>query len=133
MSERNLYGRREAERLYFSAVECYEADSDYDTRSPFVMEEWSSCPVAYHLPRACDLIDRIVEDVDEWDDDGLDEWGTAGNAPDVQAAFQAALDLLGSKITCRMVDEKLRDLVVTFDDEGRPFLDGEPMYAPVAS
>lgn len=133
MSERNLYGRRRAERLYFSAVGCYEADSDYDTRSPFVIEQWSTYPPAYHLPRACDLIDRIVEDVDEWDDDGIDEWGTAGNAPDVQAAFQAALDLLGSKITCRMVDEKLRDLVVTFDDEGRPFLDGEPMYAPVAS
>src|SRR5690554_4331345 len=98
--ERHLFGTPSAEVMCSDAAECYETEI-----VPFVepteeaaagrsttIEEWTSHPPSWHMP----TVDRLIEQVVEWAADELDEGGydayeTAGQDPEVAAAFEAAL------------------------------------------
>lgn len=95
------------------------------------IEEWSSQPISDGLLP----VGRILEWIyDTFCDDAVYE--EAGDAceravsnPEVVEAFEHARSVLASKMTgFRMADTKLRTLVVTWDENNEPLLDGEPMY-----
>jgi hypothetical protein len=129
-----LYGLHGAETLFLTAADVYEtyiepAEDPANRDTSWVIEEWSSHPPTQHLPPA----DWVLETVVEWiDDDGevtdCDDWDDAARHPEVVAACQAMLNLMASKVSYRMADQHLRDLTVTWDENGEPLLDGEPMY-----
>lgn len=159
-SDERLYGLPSDEHLEFDPATVYEHESwlnaqddtweERESTDPlvpgymepvpppgfsFVIEEWSVAPPRRHLPAADRVLDYICEwvsDNGEIDEDGYDAWSSHADDPDVVAAFDAALDLLASKITYRMADKLVATHVVTFDAAGEPLLDGEPMYHPAA-
>jgi hypothetical protein len=148
MEDDKLYGFDGDEYLQSDPVTVYEnwandwdfpsclTDPDGFAPEPFtlgqlVIEEWSTRPVGDGLVSA----DRILEWIyDGFCDDAVfDEAGEAceraASDPEVVAAFEAARSLMASKITgWKMADRKLRDLIVTWDENNEPLLDGEPMY-----
>lgn len=130
-----LYGVPGAEILHTTIADAYEAQIDpwvdeHDLR-PRVIEEWSVHPPEYHLPSAERLLDWLVEQACE--DGEVDEGFTEclENAVKRQDALVYADTLrksLGSLVTYRMADDHLRDHQITWDDNGNPLADGEPMY-----
>lgn len=140
-SDVRLYGVPGAEVLYLTAAEVYESDidpwlDDDDPHKPRQIEEWSVAPPRHGMPSAVTIIEDITERVgDDW---LPDEWAyaameRAGKAPEVVAAFDAALDLLASKFDYKVADKCLTTHTVTWNDEGEPLLDGEPMYVKKAA
>jgi hypothetical protein len=111
------------------------ATDGVDRSKPLTIEEWDVHPPSFHLPSADSTAEWAAEwaEDNEWDDDGRALWHEASGSPDVVAAFQAALDLLASKIGWRMADKLIATHAVTWDADGNPRYDGEPMYRPALS
>ena len=137
--ETRLYGVPGAEHLHFDPAACYETDIecwvDEHDRRPRLIEEWSVKDCTDHLPAADDLLLWMVEwtgDHGELDEDGFGAFENASKKDDVVAAAEALRTLLASKVGYRMADQHLRTLTVTWDDQGEPLLDGEPMYVKAA-
>jgi hypothetical protein len=129
------------DRLYCvpGAEECFDNPGDaYENGiEPYlpdereVIEEWSVHSPSHHLPsadRVAEYVYEFASDV-EMDENCDEDYQRASLDPDVVAAFQAALDLLASKVTYRMADQLVATHLVTWDEKGRPLLDGEPMWA----
>jgi len=137
MSER-LYGNPGAEQMHRTAEDAYEAeiglDGALDAPDPggtYVIEEWSVRRPRTHAPRTDLILSWIVDNITdegEVDEHVSNQWENAAEDPQVVAAFDAALDLMASKVSYRMADRHLRDLTVTYGTNGDPLLDGEPMY-----
>jgi len=127
MSER-LYGQPLAEVMFTSPVALYESE---DLASGNVIEEWSVCDPRSHAPGADTVVSWVAEQVAEYgevDECASGEWDAAAKDADVIAAFDAALDLVASKVNYRMANKHLRDLVLVYDTDGAPTLDGSPLY-----
>lgn len=81
-------------------------------------------------------VDGVVTDIIEVAADGpvTEEWYEAAvdatKDEKVVSAFNKALDLLASKIRYWMADTVVAEHELTFDENGQPLLDGEPLYRP---
>lgn len=131
--EQRLYGTPGADRMHFEPETVYEEiDSDFDEERgqghSAIIEEWSVHDPKYHLPAA----HVVLEWMDEWvaDNGEIGEDYALNSAFDeeVIASTRALLDLIASKVTYRQADKHLRDMTVTWDVDGEPLLDGEPIY-----
>lgn len=141
MAERSerLYGTVGAEEMYLDPAEVYESDiepwHEPSTEARIEVEEHDVHPPRYHLP----TVDCLLEWVSEWACDMgevgegyVDHMEAAIAGEDVQQAADALLDLIAARIPYRMANKHLRSLWVTWDENGEPLLDGEPMYRPAA-
>ena len=135
MSDEHLFGIPGSEHMYFDLATAYESQIDpyHDEHDncPNQIEEWSVCDAKGHLIDADSLLDWASEwsaDNGELDEDGWDDLANAAKTADVRAAFETALDLWASKVRYRMADKCLRTWIITWDDEGEPLADGEPIY-----
>jgi hypothetical protein len=125
-----LYGLPGDDRLYDSVAAVYECCiEDIDpTRGPWKIEEFTVHSARYHLPTVDLLIGRILEfDLEDLDEDGFAAYETASERPEVNAAFDAALQAWADAVTYRMADE-LVDTHTLNLVHGVPHLDGEPLY-----
>lgn len=128
-----LYGIPDAEHMHFHLADAYENQIDpyvdEHDRRPQQIEEWTSVSVGASLPSADYLIELAGEmAVDDLTEDGWYDIENAGKHPEVLAAFIAALDLWASKTKYRMADKLIRTWEITWDDNGEPLADGEPIY-----
>jgi hypothetical protein len=126
-----LYSLGGGELAYSDPADVYEHEiaTHDDLRPRIVIEKWTAVTAHRYLPRVDDTIERAVEyGADDMGVDGAaDAWDDAGKVPEVVAAFRAALDLLASHVHYSMCGEKVGEYVLTFDADGEPLLDGEPM------
>jgi hypothetical protein len=136
--DRHLFGLPDAEHMQFDLETVYEewADANLEpwpsdlTSVTVTIEEWTTAPLAYHY---IDYItehvaERVAEDGDEILYDSL---ANAGQKADVVAAFQAAVDLMLSKVGYRMAGELIATHVITHDAGCRPMLNGERLFPEV--
>ena len=110
-------------------------DRDAPIRHGFTLliEEFSAIPAGKLVPKADRVLEWVHELIcDDFGMDGLHEVVERGvENQEVVDAFTVALDLLGSKISgWSMADKKLRDIPVTWDDNGDPWMDGKPINDP---
>lgn len=141
MTDRNrLFGVPDAEVLRFSAVDVWESDiepnvddDDYSTE----IYEWSVCKPIGHLPGTDRVIDEILdwmEECGELVEDVFPESERKALEKDyqVQAAAQALLDVIASKLKFRMADQLVEvhslTLARTRSGDLEPMLDGDPLY-----
>jgi hypothetical protein len=132
--DRRLYGLPEAEWMESDPSAVYEsAEENFDSRpESFTIEEWSVHPPRYHLPTSDVLIGWIADWVA--DNGGRIMDGVMGfevESAEATVAAEALLQVIANNITGMMADKRLRTLTVTWNSDGGPLLDGEPMYLPV--
>lgn len=134
-----LYGLVGAEHLYTDPATVYESEVE-DQMDPLPdrieIEEWSVAPQRSHLIDAGSLLEHIHEtacDNSDTDEGWCDHMADAVAKPDVIAATESLLDLIASKNQYLMADRLVATHVLTFDANGEPLYDGEPMYHGVAS
>jgi hypothetical protein len=148
MTDHMLYGFEGDEYLDYDPAAVYERwanDHDYDPPNMLMADwgrpekleiiEWSSNSGDEFMPSAARIAEWASEvycDDAMFEDPG-DQMGKAASAPDVIEAFEAARQLMLSKVAFRFADRELRKLTVTWDAEGQPLLDGEPMYRKVVA
>ena len=111
--------------------EIWHDASDPEDRVPFEIEEWTSVPLSNFLPSAKAIIEWVLEVTaeEEVSEDAWDHLKGLEEVPEILAAFEKARDVLGSKITgWRQAGKLIRTLKVTWDENGEPLLDGQPMY-----
>lgn len=129
-----LYGTPGAEVMYTDVVSAYESQvepCDDEVPGRAEIEEWSVHPPRHHMPTVGFLLDWLMEWTAENGEYGEDFGGDAiVKDKEVIAAAEAFLDAVASKVWYRMADQKLASHWVTWDGQGRPLLDGEPMYHP---
>lgn len=133
-----LYGMPHAEDMdwdpqtvYEKYIEDYVDDHD---RRPREIEEWTATGADVWLMHTDLIIEHVVEmSSDELGDGGYEHLEKAGKSDDVVAAFEAARALMASKVTYLMADKKIKTMTVTWNEEGEPLLDGEPMYVKKAA
>lgn len=144
LADRKLYGFDGDEYLQTDPVVVYERwndDQDFDPNAigplpPLEIIEWSVVDLNTQIPAADSILEWIAEITT--DDMGYGEAGEAAiNAaghPDVVQACEALRSAFAAHFTgWSMADQKLRTLIVTWDENGEPLLDGEPMYRKVES
>ena len=138
VSRDRLYGTPDAEYLDLdlaSAYERWEADlilDDGEPRPDCTIEEWTTAPVTVPANAVATVVEELCERMaDDGDEGYYDSWMDAANHDDVRLAFQAAADLLASKVTYRMADRLVATHGITHDDEGEPMLNGERLYRKV--
>jgi hypothetical protein len=120
--------------------ECVEGDYTDDEMNAdgwsLTIEEWSVADTSKMLPRAEDLVERIVEWwCEETSEDHYESIFEQSKRPEVTAAFDVALDVFGAVLDAkawRMADRHIADHKVTWAN-GQPFYDGDPMYRPLGS
>jgi len=123
-----LYGQPGAEEMYRSAEDVYECE---DLAPGNVIEEWSVHQPRRDAPSVDTILSWItdhISDYGEVDESATTWWDEAAEHPAVIAAFDAALNVMASKVAYRMADTHLRDLVVTYGTDGTTLVDGEPLY-----
>lgn len=129
-----LYGVPGAEVLHLDPVTVYELSIDpwldEPKHRPAIIEEWSARPIGEMLMSADLVIEHVIEMFEEGDEYCADQLGDAAHDPDVIAAFDAAVKLLGSKCSYLMADTLRRSMQVTWNEQGEPLLDGLPLLPP---
>lgn len=123
--------------MYFDPASVYESDiepwlGDHLLGENRTIEEWSVREPASHLPDAASIVLWLVESAaeDEMDEHGGEAFYEARNMPDVLAAAEKLRETLAAHVRYRMADKHLCDHVITFDEDGDPLYDGEPLYVP---
>ena len=136
-TEQRLYGLPGAESMHFDPETVYETSIepyvDEHDRRPQVIEEWSVLPPISHVPLADSILEYIVEWVAEdgmITEGGYEQWDRLTKDPEIIAAAENLRTVLASKVQFRMADRHLRDHLVSWDEEGEPLLDNQPMYVP---
>ena len=137
---RRLYGFRHDEYLHTDPAVVYERwlDDRYEPptadETPLAIIEWSVVDLNTQITSADWILERIAEDIG--DECGYGEAGEAASKacthPDVVAACEAMRAEIAAKFTGWLTaDRELDILQVTWDANGEPLLDGEPMYRRV--
>lgn len=136
---RRLYGVPDAEHLFDDPAGAYELQvepyADEHDRRPRVIEEWTVHPPHYHLPSTHRVIEWLHEwasDQGELTEDASDHLERSIEHADVHAAAEALLDAVAARMTYWMADRRVAEHTITWDDSGKPLLDGERLYRPVA-
>jgi hypothetical protein len=134
-SEKRLYGVPGAEVLHLDPAAVYESAIDpwvdEHDRRPWEIEEWTVAEKIDRLMRTVDIVERVVEwTVDDTcpDEQACEDIERAGRDPEVVAAFESARQVMASKLNYEYADKRVATHTVTWDDQGEPLLDGEPMY-----
>lgn len=131
-----LWGLPGAERMHSDVAELWEADIEpytdvLDERRSRFVEEWTVCPPSTHLLSPSDLLyaihERVHDDGELTLDGGEDYFNE--NDPKLLAAAQTLLDAIAETVTWRQADERIATHVVSWDVDGNPKCDGEPIYA----
>jgi len=133
-----LYGLDGDEYMCDSPAEVYEGREDdhcfedvpIAEWKPMKIEEWTSLPLGHFVPSALKMIEDLVEGLGEDVSEGAyDSIGDIDEDPGVRAAFEAARAAFISKLGgWRQAQKLVRTPTVTWDENGDPLLDGEPMY-----
>lgn len=137
-----LFGLPGAEVLYDNAETVYESEIDGVYEAPrgprlltplpvtrMFIEEWTVKPPIEHVPSAERIIEWIIEQLyDEVSSDAADAWIGAGENPAVLGAAESLRLTLSSRIGYVMADKLVEVHTVTWDVDGNPLLDGQPMY-----
>lgn len=142
LANRRLYGFRHDEYLQTDPAVVYERwlDDRYDPptadETPLEIIEWSVVDLNTQITSADWILERIAEDIG--DECGYGEAGEAASKacqhPDVVAACETMRAEIAAKFTGWLTaDRELRTLTVTWDANGEPLLDGEPMYRKVTA
>jgi hypothetical protein len=137
MTDIHLYGIDGWENLYTdlsTAVEHWIDDCCWPEDDPVtqvvVFTEWDTVPIRNHMPD----VDRVLEYIHEYtcengcvDEGFCDKMEGATRGPDVVAAMDAVLDLIGSKNPYRMADDVVRTIGVrvTWTDTDNKIADWE--------
>jgi hypothetical protein len=140
LEARRLYGLRRDEYLQTDPAVVYERwlDDRYEApgpdETPLEIIEWSCVDLNTQITAADYILERIAEDIG--DECGYGEAGEAASKachhPDVVEACEAMRAEIAAKFTGWLTaDSELRTLIVTWDADGEPLLDGEPMYRKV--
>jgi hypothetical protein len=134
-----LYGFEYDEYLQTDPVTVYENwwdDNDHDDK-PESLEivEWSTVDLNTQITPAHLILERLAENIG--DEFGYGEAGEAADKACQHPEVIEACERLRSTIAAHFTgwfaaDKKLRVLTVTWDDNGQPLLDGEPMYVKAA-
>lgn len=126
-----LYGLPGAEYMDTDPASVYESYIEpYDKPEPgarIEIEEWSVHPSRYHLPSAPAVIEWLEEWVHE-NGEIVGDFEVSFDTPSLRWAAETLLNGAAREITWRMANEKLASHWVTWDEDGDPLLDGEPMY-----
>lgn len=134
-----LYGHPGAEVMHLDAATVWEVEyepylDEDNINAERLIEEWTSTPAGEAAPRTDWIIEWVIDTIlDETGADDGEPITQAGKDPEVIAAFEHARSVLSSKITYRMAEKKVRTMKLTFDAEGEPLLDGEPLYKKAVS
>ena len=133
VSRDRLFGVPDAENLHFDLASAYESEIEPwiedGGRAPGVIEEWTVHPPEYHLPSAERIAEDIIENAaDDTTEGYYDATAHIWKEADVLAAAEALRQVIASHITYRMADKKVAEHQITWDDEGEPLVDGQPMY-----
>lgn len=135
-AEPHLFGLPGAEEMDTGISGAYEQWTyDYGADElpdlTVTVEEWTTKRPEvspYDLSLAVEnLVERVT---DEGDENYVECWEEAAELPDVMAAFQAAADLLASKITYRMADNQIHTHVISHTPQGTPMVstDNGPLW-----
>ncbi|MCP3857859.1 MAG: hypothetical protein GY698_24575 [Actinomycetia bacterium] len=136
--DRRLYGVPGAEHMYRDAAEVWETDIEPflgftdGAISTWEVEVWSVQPSDQFMPPA----DLVLECISEWagDDCGLEGFaesvGEAVADPAVVYMVRRLLSAIAERTHYWVANEKVDDMFVTIDSDGRPLLNGEQMYVP---
>lgn len=129
-----LFGVPDTEYLQVDIGAAYESQIDpyvdEHDRRPRVIEEWTVFPPRHHLRSPEDLVDWLIEDASE--SAGLDGYYDHAEAltrdPEVLAAADALIASIADRVTYRVAHERVAEHAVTWDADGEPLIDGEPLY-----
>ncbi len=140
----NLFGVPDAEVLYDSIAEVYESEfepffdaiEERDGGRHVTITEQGSRYATDGVPEPWRIIEWIVDTYD-YDDMAPDDDGWTGRAimadPAVKAAAQALYDAACAAVTYRWADGVIvATHRITWDDDGEPCVNGEPMYRPAS-
>jgi hypothetical protein len=105
---------------------------DWGRPDRLLIEEWTAGPGDEFLPTADRVLDWMAEYFGNecMFDAAAEDIAEATEDPEVVAAMEQMRKLILSKTKFSFAQTKVRDLIVTWDDDGQPLLDGEPMYRP---
>lgn len=133
---RHLFGLPGEGAMEDSIAGVYEAwvdDVEPADCSPFTVEEWTSRPLGNELISTARVLEWMNEHLA---DEGFEEWDweridAVFRDAEVVAAFDVARDVLKAKLSgWVMADIKIADHIVTWGADGKPLVDGEPIYVP---
>lgn len=133
-----LYGTPGAEDMEFTLADAYEAQvepyADEHDRRPRQIEEWTTQHPRSYLVDVETLVDWVAElaadnDTCEGTVDAIED---AGKGEDVRQAFEQALSLWADQVTYRQAESLVRTWAITWDADGNPLADGEPIYGKVS-
>lgn len=128
MSEQRLYGRPGAEVMHFDPVTVYESELD-DAEHPerAEIEEWTVQSPLEHLPSG----EMLLEWISEWTAENGEvsaDFDIVPRTPEVKAAVEFLLSAIANKITWRQAEKHVASHWITWDENNKPLLDGEPLY-----
>lgn len=119
--------------------ECNNDTEDSECRVPFLIEEWAAVGLGQILRADCAgrVLEWLGDDLyeSEVSEGAADAIAAAVVDPEVVAAFEAAVQVLRQRLNRTgwlQADTKVQDMAVTWDADGKPLLDGNPMYVPSA-
>jgi hypothetical protein len=129
-----LWGLPGAEYMHFDYGSLYESEiepyGEFDPPKPDTkveIEEWSVKPARDHMPSSLGVVEWLQEWVEE-NGEIAGDFDITFDFLAVRKAADALLDEAARHVTWRMADKKLATHWVTWDEQGEPLLDGEPMY-----
>lgn len=132
-----LYGTVGAEQMYLDPASCYEShlepwkdEPNHPERAE--IEEWTVHPTRSLLPSVEALMTWISEWTAEYGEVSAD-FDIVPETNDVRQAAEFFLDHIASKIKWKQADKHVASHWVTWTEDGKPLLDGEPMYVPAGT
>lgn len=128
-----LYGVPGAEALYRDIAEAYESQIEPfcdDHEGTRIIEEWTVLPAGSTFRSPADIVDWLCEDAA---DDAPDGWYDCIEHLDHDPVVLAAAEALRAALIERatpywIADRRVAEHTITWDAEGEPLVNGEPMY-----
>lgn len=127
-----LYGLRDSEQYHDDPASVYESEIepfvDEHDRRPWEIEEWTVRRPIDLVPRADWMLEWMAEHIA---DELCDEYGYVDASmkhPEVVAAAEALRESIAAHTTYFQCDQLVAKHTLSWDDQGEPLYDGEPMY-----